>query len=96
MSSPHSNFGGAVGERGWVMLAGVVEHTKERLKKKKKKDTRHGPCCLSQADTEKPVKSTMCSKDSPDYDRIKREREEKEEGRKRHGLYDQAPKQTSA
>jgi hypothetical protein len=39
MSSPHSNFGGAVGERGRVMLAGVVEHTKERLKKKKKRHT---------------------------------------------------------
>jgi hypothetical protein len=54
------------------------------------------PSCLSQADTEKPVKSTMCLKDSLDYDRIKWEREEKEEGRKRRGLYNQAPKQTSA
>jgi len=71
----------------WHMWSGTGKNDLE-----KKKDT---PCCLSWADTEKPKKSAMRSKDTPDYGRIKRESEEKEEGWKRYGLYDRAPKQTS-
>jgi hypothetical protein len=45
----------------------VRDHREERLRKK------NTPCCLSWADTEMIVKSTMCPKDRPDYVRIKKE-----------------------
>jgi hypothetical protein len=42
------------------------------------------------------IKALCASKDSPDYGQIKKESKEQEEGEKRCGLYDRAPKQTSA
>jgi hypothetical protein len=60
-----------------------------------KKNCVDAPCCLSRDSTEKPMKSTKCSKDSLDYDWIKKRSKEQGQGQKRLGLYDQAQKLTS-
>jgi hypothetical protein len=73
------------------MLACVVEHREEQLGKKKN----DAPGCSSWADTEKLVKSSLCSKDSLENHWIKKESKEKEEDEKRCGLSGRAPKQTS-
>ena len=62
----------------------------------KKKCTRLSDHCPSQADKENAQKSTVCAKDSPDYDEIEEGSERKEEGRKRRGLCDRAAKKILA
>ncbi len=65
----------------------VIDKTRQKKNNQRKKiHTFVVYQCLSWADTEKPQKSTMCSKDSPDSGQIRKESEEKEEGEKRHSL----------
>jgi hypothetical protein len=70
--------------------ADETEYKEEGLRKKK-----YTPSCPIWTDTEKPKKSKLYAKDSPDYDKIKEESEGKEEEGKRCSLCDRAPKQTS-
>ena len=73
------------------MLAYVDKHKEDATQKKK--GIRGS---LSQADTEKPLKRTVCLKDSQVYVWFRKGSDEKEKGWKRHGLYKEVPKQMSA